>query len=213
MPIPATPVTPPANAGGDFINSLLPGISGLTNSAMGNIQNLLSGLPSVSATRQENAYFGAGSGMPGSDFVRNRGYDLYGQKSAANRETGLQDLLQTIGAYSQPTLQAQGQANQVNQFGQNLAQQGSQFNQSLANNQNQFSQDQSLQQQSQDFAQQQAALTTSPEYLAMLANLRNYGAAGGQQPLLMGTNQAPVDRQNSEGTIDSFGVYHPGPLK
>jgi hypothetical protein len=176
---PATAPITPVTGGNNFLESILPGINNLTSTATGNIQNLLSGLPSVSAARQSNAYFGAQSGMPGSDFVRNRGYDLYGQQAQQRQQTGLEDLLQTIGTYSSPALGAQGQALQNQQFGQNLAQQGSQFDQSLAQKGSQFSQDFGLQQQNQAFGEQQAALTTSPEYLTMLANLKNYGTTGG----------------------------------
>jgi hypothetical protein len=163
--------------GSDFINSLLPGLSGLTSSATGDISSLLNGLPSTSQARTTNAYWGAGAGTPAggagttgdiNSFIGARGTDLYGQQAAANQQTGLQDLLQTIGTYASPALQAQGQAQQANQFGQNLSQQGSQFGQNLT-----------ADQQNQAFNQAQQSYTTSPEYLTMLQNLKNYGATGG----------------------------------
>jgi hypothetical protein len=170
------PIAAPVTGGSNFLNSLLPGFNNLTTSATGDIQSLLSGLPSPSQARTTNAYWGAGAGTPAggagttgdiNSFIGARGTDLYGAEAAANRQTGLQDLLQTIGTYSSPALQAQGQANQVNQFGQNLAQQGSQFGQNLA-----------LGQQEQAFGQGQTAYTSSPEYLQMLANLKMYGTQG-----------------------------------
>ena len=147
---------PNANSGipGDtsgYLNQVLPGFSGASSSAMGVINNLLNGLPSVDATRQSNAYFGAGSGMPGSDFVRNRGYDLYGQKAQANQQTGLQDLLSTIGGYSGTVVPTAGQSLQNTQFGQSLGeqvagreQQGNQFGQTLANQKYEFGQNYQL---------------------------------------------------------------------
>jgi hypothetical protein len=159
--------------GSNFINSLLPGLSKLTGSATGDISSLLNGLPSPSLARTTNAYWGAGAGTPAggagttgdiNSFIGARGTDLYGQQAAANQQTGLQDLLQTIGSYSAPALQAQGQAQQANQFGQNLAQQGSQFGQNLT-----------ADQQQQAFNQEQTAYTSSPAYFQMLADLKNYG--------------------------------------
>ena len=170
------PIAAPVTGGSDFINSLLPGLSNLTSTATSNIQSLLSGLPSTSQARTTNAYWGSGAGTPAggtgtagdiNSFIGARGTDLYGQQAAANQQTGLQDLLQTIGTYSAPALQAQSQAQQANQFGQNLAQQGSQFGQNLA-----------LEQQAQAFQQGQTDYTTSPEYLQLLANLKNYGTQG-----------------------------------
>jgi hypothetical protein len=92
------------------INAAIPGLSGLTKSATDIISNLLGGLPSADQARQENAYFGAGSGLdPTSDFLRNRGYDLYGQKSEQRKQTGLQDLLSLIGGYSGTVAPTPGQ--------------------------------------------------------------------------------------------------------
>jgi hypothetical protein len=170
------PIAPPITGGSSFINSLLPGLSGLTSTATGDIGSLLAGLPSPSLARTTNAYWGAGAGTPAggagttgdiNSFIGARGTDLYGQQAQANQQTGLQDLLQTIGSYSAPALSAQGQAQQANQFGQNLAQQGSQFGQNLT-----------ADQQQQAFNQGQTAYTSSPAYLQMLADLKNYGTTG-----------------------------------
>src|ERR1035437_9287897 len=107
---------PPVTGGSNFLNSLLPGFNNLTTSATGDIQSLLNGLPSPSQARTTNAYWGAGAGTPAggagttgdiNSFIGARGTDLYGQQAAANQQTGLQDLLQTIGTYSAPALQAQ----------------------------------------------------------------------------------------------------------
>jgi len=114
-----------------FLNNTLPGFTQARTSAMGNIQNLLTGLPSVDQTRTANAYFGANSGMPGSDFIRNRGYDLYGQQAQQNTQTGLSNLTSLLGSVSQPTLTNQGQQLQNTQFNQNLSQQNNQYQQDL----------------------------------------------------------------------------------
>ena len=92
------------------INTAIPGLPGLTKNATDIIGNLLTGLPSPDQARQENAYFGAGSGLdPTSDFLRNRGYDLYGQKAEQRKQTGLQDLLALIGGYSGTVAPTPGQ--------------------------------------------------------------------------------------------------------
>ena len=193
---PVTPVT----GGSSFINSLLPGMDNLTNSATSNIQSLLSGLPSTSQARTTNAYWGAGAGAPAggtgttgdiNSFIGARGTDLYGQQAAANQQTGLTDLLSTIGAYSAPALTAQGQALQNQQFGQNLTQQGNQFGQNLA-----------LEQQGQNFNQAQTTETTSPEYLQMLQNLKTYGTASSTPPA--GSSVGPIQ---AVGTIPKPAWY------
>lgn len=92
------------------INTVLPGLPGLTKSATDVIGNLLNGMPSVDQARQANAYFGASSGLdPTSDFLRNRGYDLYGAKGEERKQTGLKDLLALIGGYSGTVAPTPGQ--------------------------------------------------------------------------------------------------------
>ena len=119
-----------------FLESVLPGATNLTTSATGVIQNLLNGLPSASQARTNNAYWGVGAGTPAggsngagavNSFIGNRGADLYGQQANQNQQTGLSDLMQTIGTYTAPALANQGQQIQSSQFGAQLAQQGSEF--------------------------------------------------------------------------------------
>ena len=120
-----------------YLENLLPGISGLQGQATSAIGNLLGGLPSPSASRTANAYFGAGSGMgAGSQFLQNRGYDLYNQKAAQNQQTGLSDLTSLLGATTSPALQYSGLG--VTQQGQNL--QNQQFNSQLGQNASEFDQ-------------------------------------------------------------------------
>lgn len=133
-----------------FLESVLPGIGNMTASATGVIQNLLSGLPSVSGARTNNAYFGIGAGQPATGdvgtFTANRGADLYGQKAEANRQSGLANLFQAIGSYSSPILSNQAQQLQNQQFGANLTQQGDEFTQSQQQQDKQFQQNYQLQQ-------------------------------------------------------------------
>jgi len=140
----------PALSGQQFLESVLPGIGNLTTSATGVIQSLLNGLPSTSATRTNNAYFGVGAGQPDTGgvgtFTANRGADLYGQQAQANRQSGLANLFQAIGSYSSPILANQGQQLQNSQFGANLAQQGNEFTQSQQQQDKQFQQNYQLQQ-------------------------------------------------------------------
>lgn len=146
---------------GNFLESVLPGISGLTSTATGNIAELLGGNPSPALARNANAYWGVGAGQPGTGdintFIGQRGTDLYGAQAQQNKQQGLSDLLQTLGAYAAPYLSNQGQQLQNKQFGQNLSQSGSQFQdqlnqqasqfgQNLNQNQNQFNQNYALNQ-------------------------------------------------------------------
>ena len=129
---PATPTTG-TTANQNFLESVLPGISNLTSSATGDIQNMLNGLPSVSQAKTNNAYFGVSAGQPDTGgvgtFTGNEGANLYGQQTQANQQQGLQNLFSSIGAYSQPILANQGQQLQNSQFGAAQGQQNNQFQQ------------------------------------------------------------------------------------
>lgn len=105
---------------GNILNGAIPGFNGLTQSATDIIKNLMSGQPSSSPTKRANAYFGANSGMPGSDFVRNRGFDLYGEKSDQYQQRGFQDLLALLSGYSGTVMPTTGQQLQSDQFQQEL---------------------------------------------------------------------------------------------
>jgi hypothetical protein len=69
------------------------GSRGLTPRANQIIESMLSGDVSPSASIRDAAYFGVGSGMPGSEAAQRFGYDLYGQRREARQQQGLQDLL------------------------------------------------------------------------------------------------------------------------
>lgn len=141
MPVGAVATGGPGTPGipGDtssYLNQVLPGFSDLSGAATGIIGNLLRGLPSVDAARTSNAYFGAGSGMgAGSDFLRNRGYDLYNQQAQQRQQQGIGDLLSTLGAYSGTVVPTAGQALQNEQFGRSLGEQQYEFGQNYALNQ------------------------------------------------------------------------------
>lgn len=111
------------------INSAIPGLSGLTQSATNIIRNGLEGLPSPDETRLSNAYFGAGSGLdPTSDFLRNRGYDLYKTKANQRQRQGIQDLLALVGGYSGTVTPTPGQEIGAQQASADRAQRAGEFN-------------------------------------------------------------------------------------
>lgn len=120
-----------------ILESGIPGFGGLTRSATGIIGNLLTGLPSPSLARRENAYFGQASGLgssntdPTHDFLRNRGFDLYGEKAEQRQQTGLKDLLALLAGYSGSVVPTTGQVMQGNQFDQEF---GWKQNQSIIDN-------------------------------------------------------------------------------
>lgn len=109
------------------VNSAVPGMPALSRSASGVVGNLLSGMPGTSTARRASAYMGAASGAPGSEFVRNRGFDLYNQQGEQRQQQGIQGLLALLQGFSQPMLQERGQEIQRDQFSQNLGQRQSEF--------------------------------------------------------------------------------------
>lgn len=116
--------------GGQYaINNAIPGLQGLTAGATNIINNALTGLPSPSESRLENAYFGAGSGLdPTSDFLRNRGYDLFKSKANERQRGGIQDLLSLVGTYSGAVAPTPGQEISAQQQSADRAQRASEFN-------------------------------------------------------------------------------------
>lgn len=92
------------------METMLPGVGAASNSAMQWVQNLLKGGPSMSDTRNENAYWGANSGLaPGSEFLTGRGADLYRKKSDQYKQTGITDLLSMLQGVSGPYNTMRGQ--------------------------------------------------------------------------------------------------------
>lgn len=96
-------------------NAAIPGFNGLTSGASDIISNLLKGLPSADPAKRAGAFFGAASGMPGSDFVRNRSFDLYGEQAEERKQRGINDLMSLIQNYSGTIVPTAGQQIQQNQ--------------------------------------------------------------------------------------------------
>lgn len=110
--------TPSVPSISNILNSALPGIGGATNSAVSYVSDMLNGLPSPSNARRINAYGGAASGMPGSEFVRNRGYDIYGQQAEQRKSQGFRDLLALLSGGSGILFPNVAQQQSGNEFGQ-----------------------------------------------------------------------------------------------
>jgi hypothetical protein len=127
-PIAPTPVTPPpdpmqfSQQTKQILGNAIPGLDNLSSGASGVVNNLLGGMPSPSTARKANAYFGTASGMPGSDFVRNRGFDLYGQQADQYRQRGFDDFLNLLKGASGTIAPTPGEQAQNQQFGQTFAQ-------------------------------------------------------------------------------------------
>jgi hypothetical protein len=97
------------------LTSAIPGFDNLAGGASSLVQNLLSGLPSAAPAQRQAAYFGVNSGMPGSDFARNRGYDLYGEQAEAFQQRGFDDFLKLLQGYSGTVAPTAGQTLQQRQ--------------------------------------------------------------------------------------------------
>lgn len=98
------------------LSDAIPGLDVLTKAATSNIGQQLGGLPSAGRARTDNAYFGINSGMPSSDFTRNRGADLYHDQANQYQQQGLNNLLGLVGGYSGNVGTSAGQQQQQNQF-------------------------------------------------------------------------------------------------
>jgi len=126
IPTPYIPVTPPTdpmqttNQMDQIVNKAIPGYSGLTSSASSIVGNLMGGLPSAGPAQRANAYFGATSGMPGSDFIRNRGFDLYGQQAEQYKQRGFDDFLKLLSGTVGTVTPNAGQQQQQSQFDKDL---------------------------------------------------------------------------------------------
>lgn len=121
------------------LNQLIPNLPQATQKASSNIMDLLNGSPNPGLAQNASAYYGVTSGMPGSDYVRNRGFDLYNTQADQRRQQGLQGLLSLLGGVSGTATLTPGEQQQNSQFNktfglqqQQLGQQQSQFNQNLA---------------------------------------------------------------------------------
>lgn len=125
-PTPLIPVTQPTDPNAvtnqmtSIVNQAIPGYSNLSRGASGVVGNLMGGLPSAAPTQRANAYFGTNSGMPGSDFVRNRGFDLYGQQAEQYKQRGFDDFLKLLSGTVGTVTPTAGQQQQQGQFDKEL---------------------------------------------------------------------------------------------
>ena len=120
------------------LDALMPGFSENVATASGNIAELLRGQPSPALARNAAAYYGVNSGMPGSEFVRNKGFDLYNTQANAMKAQGQDELGKLLASVSGTAVarpgevmqnavanrgvanQEQQTSNQANQFGQSF---------------------------------------------------------------------------------------------
>lgn len=123
---PAIPPQAPSGVG-SVVASAVPGVAGLSQSASQITKDLLGGLPATSTSRRAAAYFGNQSGVPGSQYAINRGYDIYGQQAQANKQQGIQNLLQLMAGLTAPALQERQQQIAQDQFAASQAQNAAQF--------------------------------------------------------------------------------------
>jgi parvulin-like peptidyl-prolyl isomerase len=100
--------------------SAIPSFPQLNTAATNNISAMLSGLPSTSTARRANAFFGQQSGMPGSDFVRNRGFDLYNTQADQYQQQGFDNFLKMLAGYSGTVAPTFGQQIDQDQFAQTM---------------------------------------------------------------------------------------------
>lgn len=130
--------SPTGDLTGKKFDTGIPGFDILSNAASQNISDLLSGTESPAITQNMNAQWGVGAGVPGTDFLKGRAIDLYGQRSQARKEQGLQDLLNTLQGYSDTVVARPSDILSQQESAANRAQQASQFGQTLGFEQTQW---------------------------------------------------------------------------
>jgi len=133
-PQPVAPLPDPmeyANRSKEILGNAIPGLDNLTAGASGVVNNLLGGLPSTSTARRANAFYGGRSGMPSSDFVRNRGFDLYNEQADKYQQRGFDDFLALLRGTSGTIAPTTGEQLQSNQFDRNFQQRQVENNQEI----------------------------------------------------------------------------------
>jgi len=120
------------------LEALMPGFSKNLSTASGNINELLTGSPAPALARNAAAYYGVKAGVPGSEYVRNRGFDLYNTQANAMKQQGQDDLIKLLSTVSGTTVATPGQTLQEGQFTRNLGQQASQFGETMGFEQQQW---------------------------------------------------------------------------
>lgn len=134
---PMVPYSPPntprfAQQSHDILANALPGLDKNTAGASSMVGELLGGMPSPSRARKANAYFGVASGMPGSDFVRNRGFDLYSKEADAYKQRGFDDFLNLLKGVSGTIAPTTGEQTALQQTAVNRDQRTSELNSDIA---------------------------------------------------------------------------------
>lgn len=122
--ISGTPTGQPVQPGGGALaalNQALPGFGNLGTGVVGDIGQMVNGLPSPDLSRLSNAYYGTSSGVPGSEFINNRGFDLYRTNANQAQGQGINDYLALLSGASGTLSPTAGQQLQNQQFGQSLA--------------------------------------------------------------------------------------------
>lgn len=129
----------------------MPGLAGMTPNVLGIINSAITGLPSPSDERAKNAYFGSQSGLgiapggvPGDDFLTNRGFDLYKRRAREQQRGGIQDLATLIGTYSGNVAPTPGQEIGQRESAADRGQRASEFSQSLSFQQQQYNDQKAL---------------------------------------------------------------------
>jgi hypothetical protein len=112
----------------NIIEQSIPGFKGLTSSASGIINELLSGTPSTATARNSAASFGVRSGMPGSGLSNAFGYDLYNRESEQRKQRGIDDLLKLVTGYSGTIAPTAGQQMEEARSIRDLAQRDKESN-------------------------------------------------------------------------------------
>ncbi len=120
-----------SNRSKQILGNAVPGLDNLSQGASDVVNNHLSGLPSAGPTQRANAYYGAASGMPGSDFVRNRGFDLYQEKADDYKRKGFDEFLALLRGTSGTIAPTPGEQLQSNQFDRTFQQGQIQNNQQV----------------------------------------------------------------------------------
>jgi len=108
-----TTTTPGFN---NVLANAIPNFGQINTGVGANVAQQVNGLPSAGPVQRANAYFGVGSGMPGSDFIRNRGFDLYGQQAEQQKQRGFDNFLKLISGYAGNIAPTVGQNQQAAQF-------------------------------------------------------------------------------------------------
>lgn len=114
-----------------ILSNAIPGLDNLTGRASENVNNLLSGMPSFGPTQRAGAFAGVRSGMPSSDFIRNRNFDLYNEKADTYRQRGFDDFLQLLKGASGTIAPTPGEQAGNEQFNKNFQQGQIQNNQAV----------------------------------------------------------------------------------